>query len=88
MATMTTWGSWIRPRDASGRESRTLAFVGMTWLLLVARFAFGGLTVAWGPVRFEIAQTPMVDFGAAVASVLTIWVGREWVRKKGEKPDD
>jgi lysozyme len=27
-----SWGSWLKPRDAKGRESRTLAFVGMSWL--------------------------------------------------------
>ena len=79
---MNTWGSLLRPRDAGGRESRTLAFVGISWLALLVRFVAGGLSVAWGPVRFEVAPTMMVDFGAAVAAVLAIWLGREWIRVK------
>ena len=82
-----TWGSWLKPRDASGRESRTLAFVGISWLALLVRFAAGGLSVAWGPVRFEVAPTMMVDFGAAVAAVLAIWLGREWIRSTKGKTD-
>lgn len=80
-----TWGSWLKPRDASGRESRTLAFVGITWLIMVVRFAAGGLIFEWGPIKFHVETALMLDFGGAVAAVLAIWVGREWVRK--EKSD-
>lgn len=79
---MMLWGRWLRPRDASGRESRTLALVGITVLLMWARFLAGGLGFSYGPIRFEIAPTPMTDFGVAVAAIVTVWVGREWVRAK------
>lgn len=82
-----TWGSWLKPRDAAGRESRTLAFVGISWLALLVRFSCGGLRVSWGPFSFEVASTPMVDFGAAVAAVLAIWLGREWIRSTKGKTD-
>lgn len=75
-----TWGSWLKPKDAQGRESRTLAFVGLSWLIMSLRFALGGLGAAVGDFRWEIGATPMVDYGAAVAAVLAVWVGREWVR--------
>lgn len=77
---MTAWGTLLRPRDSAGRESRTLAFVGLSWLLMSLRFALGGLGASLGDFRWEIGATPMVDYGAAVAAVLAVWVGREWVR--------
>jgi len=86
---MKLWGSWLRPRDASGRESRTLALVGITVLLMWVRFSAGGISFAYGPIRFEIAPTSMTDFGVAVAAIVTVWVGREWVRtKNGESNRD
>jgi hypothetical protein len=78
-----SWGSWLKPRDAKGRESRTLAFVGMTWLLMTVRFALGGLGASLGVFRFEIGSTAMIDYGAAVAAILMVWLGREWVNKRG-----
>lgn len=80
-----SWGSWLKPRDARGRESRTLAFVGITWALMTARFVAGGFAVAVGDFRWEIAATAMVDYGAAVAAVLAVWLGREWINKRSEK---
>lgn len=78
-----SWGSWLKPRDARGRESRTLAIVGMTWLLMTIRFALGGLGASVGDFRIEIAPTPMLDYGAAVAAILMVWLGREWINKRG-----
>ena len=79
---MNFWGGLLRPRDSAGRESRTLAIVGLSWLLMSMRFALGGLEASLGDFRFEIGVTPMVDYGAAVAAVLAVWVGREWVRNE------
>lgn len=80
-----SWGSWLRPRDARGRESRTLAFVGITWLIMTARFVLGGLGASLGDFKFEIGATAMIDYGAAVAAVLAVWLGREWINgKKGD----
>lgn len=76
---MNFWGTWLKPKDAKGRESRTLAFVGITWLLMSARFVLGGLGADFGGFRFEVGVTAMIDYGAAVAAVLAVWLGREWV---------
>jgi hypothetical protein len=54
----------------------------MTWLILVVRFAVGGISFEWGSIHVQIPSAPMLDFGGAVAAVLAIWVGREWVRKE------
>ena len=83
-----TWGGWLKPRDACGRESRTLAFVGLTWLLMTLRFALGGLSFTVAGLTLQIAQTAMIDYGAAVAAVLAIWVGREWVDTKRQDVKD
>lgn len=80
-----TWGSWLKPRDAKGRESRTLAFVGLTWLLMTLRFALGGLSFDAFGVTLQIAQTAMIDYGAAVAAVLAIWLGREAIWSNFDK---
>lgn len=84
-----TWGSWLKPKDARGRESRTLAFVGMTWLLMTLRFALGGLGADFGGFRIEVGATAMIDYGAAVAAVLAVWLGREFIDRKspGGKTD-
>lgn len=77
-----TWGSWLKPKDAKGRESRTLAFVGITWLIMTVRFVLGGLGADFGGFKIEIMQTHMIDYGAAVAAVLAVWLGREWINGK------
>ncbi len=83
-----TWGSWLKPRDARGRESRTLALVGLTWLLMTLRFALGGMSFSVAGLTLQIAQTAMIDYGAAVAAVLAIWLGREWINSKRGKTDE
>lgn len=79
---MLPWGCFLKPQDARGRESRTLAFVGVTWLIMSLRFVLSGLAVDFGIFRFEVGFTPMVDYGAAVAAILAVWIGREWVDSK------
>lgn len=36
-----------------------------------------------GDFRIEIVPTPMLDYGAAVAAILMVWLGREWINKRG-----
>lgn len=79
---MLPWGNFLRPRDTRGRESRTLAFVGVTWLIMSARFVFGGLAADLSGFHFAIDATPMIDYGTAVAAILAVWIGREWVDAK------
>lgn len=82
-----SWGAWLRPRDARGRESRTLAIVGLSWLAMTARFALGGLSADFGDVRWEVGVTAMTDYGVATTAILAAWLGREWIDLKREKPD-
>lgn len=78
-----SWGGWLKPRDARGRESRTLFFVSAAFTFMSIRFVLGGLGASLGYFRIEIAPTPMLDYSAAVAAILTIWLGREWINKRG-----
>lgn len=79
---MLPWGSFFRPRDAKGRESRTLFFVTVTWLIMTARFIAGGLEFTLGPIHWQIASSLVLDYGGAVAAVIASWVGREWVTRR------
>ncbi len=76
------WGNFLRPSDTRGRESRTLFFVSVSWLMMTVRFIAGGLSFAYGPIKWEIAPALVTDYGVAVSAVVAIWVGREWVRGK------
>lgn len=75
------WGQFFRPLDSRGRESRTLWFVTVTWLIMTARFVAGGIEFTVGPVHWSIAPSLVLDYGGAVAAVIAVWVGREWVTR-------
>lgn len=79
------WGSFFRPRDSKGRESRTLWFVTITWLIMTVRFVAGGLEFTVGPVHWAVAPALVLDYGGAVAAIITVWVGREWVSRNSER---
>ena len=60
--------------DNKGKRSKTLFFVAVSWFVIVARYALGGLDTFIGTVPV----TSATDFGIAIAAVLSIWLGREW----------
>lgn len=74
------WGSLLRPRDAQGRESRTLAFIGIGWTLVTAKFALD----SFGPLLGYLPTHPMgaTEYAAVVAALLAVWLGREWIDAK------
>lgn len=79
---MMPWGSFFHPLDSKGRESRTLWFVTMTWLIMTLRFVGGGIELTAGPFHWIVQPSLVLDYGAAVAAILAVWVGREWARKE------
>lgn len=83
------WGSLLRPRDARGRESRTLFFVGGTigliWLGIAAaiwKFVEPGSTMT--VERFAGAVVVLIG---AFATAVGVWLGREWIDAKRETGD-
>lgn len=64
--------------DSRGDKSKTLTFVSVSWAILTAKFAAAGLKTPLGIVPDMSAG----EFGAAVALILGIWLGREWQEKK------
>ncbi len=65
--------------DSRGKKSKTLAFVVVSWLVVVVKFLLAGVTV---PVFGELPPMTGGEFAAAVAAVLGIWLGREWKDKE------
>lgn len=71
-------------KDSRGKESKTLSFVFVSWVVLVFKFLVAGMTL--GPLG---TMSPMnaSDFGMAVGTILAIWLGREWTEKQIKKTD-
>lgn len=64
--------------DSRGNKSKTLAFVTVTWLVVVIKFLCAGLTL---PMLGQVPVMTGGEFAAAVGAVLGIWLGREWKDK-------
>lgn len=64
--------------DSQGRESRTFVIVSLSWLAVWFKFIGAGLTL---PVVGVVPPMTAGEFGAAVALIVGVWVGREWVKK-------
>ena len=57
-------------KDSRGGESTTLAFVAASWLSTTVVFIWKG------------TGSDMISYGAAVAAIMAIWLGREWAEKR------
>lgn len=68
----------LKLKDSRGRESTTLAFVTAGAGALIIKFVVAGLTL--GPLG-TAPEMDAASFGIALASVLAIWLGREWKQK-------
>ena len=64
--------------DGSGKESRTLFFVTVSWMALLIKFLLAGVTL---PIFGLVPLMTATEFGSSVAFVLSIWLGREWIKK-------
>ena len=78
---MKLWGTLFHPQDSQVRESRTLFFVAITILFLWAAM----IAVIWKffahPVDVVPFATAIATLCGALATVIGIWLGREWIRK-------
>lgn len=65
-------------KDARGNRSKTLPFVVIAFAAVTIKFLAGGLTL------WSFGQVPDMGggaYGAAVALILGIWLGREATEK-------
>ena len=76
---------FFRPVDSRGRESRTLFFVAASWGMVTLKFAVDAFGHLFGsaPV-FPMSAT---EYAAVSAALIGVWLGREWVDAKREKPN-
>jgi hypothetical protein len=68
---------WFR-NDSSGRESRTFVIVSFSWLAVWVKFIGAGLTL---PVLGTIPPMTATEFGVSIAAIMSIWLGREFIKK-------
>jgi hypothetical protein len=78
---MKLWGALFHPQDSKGRESRTLFFVAVTILFLWVALGLVCWKFVIAPVEIMAFATAVVTLCGGVASVIAIWLGREWIRK-------
>ena len=69
-------------KDATDKESKTLRFVTISWLIVTIRYLLGGLDLDF----IQVSPTTANEYGLAVGLILGIWVGREWVKKDKADP--
>lgn len=78
---MKLWGGLFTPHDSRDRESRTLFFVSVTLLFLWAALGLVCWKFVVHPVEVTTFATAVVTLCGGIATVIGIWLGREWVRK-------
>lgn len=84
----TSWGNFFRPRDSSGRESRTLFFVSVSMIMIWLSMLVCCVRFLETYVFHDIpASITILDFAQALsqlslvqAAILGIWLGRDWVK--------
>ncbi|MEJ1353115.1 MAG: hypothetical protein RPU13_07625 [Candidatus Sedimenticola sp. (ex Thyasira tokunagai)] len=67
-------------KDSRGKKSKTLTFVTIGFAVVVLKFLFAGLEL--GDMG-EVPPMSGIEFAAAAAAVLAIWLGREYTEKNG-----
>lgn len=67
--------------DTRGNRSRTLPFVAVSWLVVTGKFAVAGITLG---ALGTMPPMSAAEYGAAVVTILGIWVAREWKQKSLE----
>lgn len=63
-------------RDSRGEKSITLSFVTASWAIVTVAFARSWLFPVDGMMPMGAGE-----YGAAVAAIMAIWLGREWTEK-------
>ena len=64
----------MKIKDTRGRESITLTFCTLAFMVLLGKFLLAGV--------MGVPEMGAGEFGLAFAAVLAPWLHREWVEKK------
>lgn len=79
----------MKMTDSRHRESRTLFFVTVSWVVLLVKFLVEGLTL---PMVGEVPSMSVSQFSTGFGAILLVWLGREWTEKvskpKSEEKSD
>lgn len=67
----------IKLRDSSDRESVTLGFVAIAFLVISIKFIYD--SVAGNPAG-------LLDYAGSFSAIMAVWLGREFI--KNPKPTD
>ncbi len=70
--------------DSSGKESRTLFFVTVSWAAILFKFVLAGVTL---PIFGRMPEMSPTEFGTSIAFILGIWLGREWIKSEPPKKE-
>lgn len=65
--------------DSRGRESRTLFFVTVTWVVVLVKFFLADVDV-W--LLGEMPAMSGHELASSTIAILGIWLGREWTEKR------
>lgn len=68
-------------KDSSGRESKTLGFVFISWAVVTGKMVLAGFDLSALGLG-KAAPITLTEYATAVAAILAIWLGREWVDTK------
>lgn len=73
-------------KDSSGEESTTLFFVAISWFILIIKYLLAGATfhvgIAGNFIDFNFPQIGATEYGIAVAGIIGIWLGHNWINNK------
>ena len=64
--------------DTKGRESRTLKFVTISYIIMTSKFLVAGISLPYVGLQPPMSVT---EYGAAAAAILSVWLGREYIKK-------
>lgn len=67
-------------KDSSQRESRTLLFVSVAFLVITVKFLLAGVDLSSYGLG-KPSDISLGEYAGSFAAVLAVWLGREWVKR-------
>lgn len=70
----------IKMVDSSDRESVTLTFVTVAFIIVTFKFLLSGLDLT-GYGFGKVTEISIIEYAGAFTAILAVWLGREWVKR-------